>query len=563
MKKKLNMIRWTLMLAVVTLVTACNNQWDNHVEVGTPTLNGNVLDAVKANGKLSDFYLLLEETGYTELLKGEYEYTMLAPDNEAMSELTASYADGEWNEQEKLAIVKNHIAFGSYSMQELTKSDGRLKMINGKKRSMNDVTFDAAHSNVLCSNGVLHIVDKVYKPLMNIDEYLQYVRGLFPEEYEQLDSLYAKATKVMDTERSVQSGVNEKGQPVYDTVWTTRNYFFEEMPINNEDSTYTFVVLRDLNFKTLKQKYAKYMNLGDEERTDSLVTDELIRDLVFKQGETTALSGVKVDFTGAAGFIPAPIEVSEYKASNGVVRFLNGVDIKIKENKVKTVVVEAEDYQSAYVPSRVYTRFRSSWASGGKDVMVSSRTYQVDPVTGTEYSFVFNTSNYNTDMNFYLQYETQLNSVMYDVYWLSYDDMPEHINQEATSEASTLVVCQKMFASMPGEASLVRSSGGSIQNNYLGNSTAFAAYSVAGDERYKNQSVQLRKYTLDTSSSRMIPIAELEGEDAFDFDVPRIGKVQLMVCNTAGFHTYSKANQSGGMMFLDYIKFVPRIPEGE
>lgn len=38
------------------------------------------------------------------------------------------------------------------------------------------------------------------------------------------------------------------------------------------------------------------MSLGDEEQTDSLVVDELIRDLVFKQGETTALSGVKVDF---------------------------------------------------------------------------------------------------------------------------------------------------------------------------------------------------------------------------------------------------------------------------
>ena len=85
-------------------------------------------------------------------------------------------------------------------------------------------------------------------------------------------------------------------------------------------------------------------------------------------------------------------------------------------------------------------------------MMVSSRTYQKDPVTGTEYSFVFNTSNYNTDMNFYLLYEVRLNSVTYDVYWLSYDDMAEHIAKDPASEASTLVVCQKMFAAMPGMA---------------------------------------------------------------------------------------------------------------
>lgn len=563
MKTKLNIIREVWLLAVVVLITACNNQWDNHVEVDTPTLDGSVLDAVKANKDLSAFYLLLEETGYVNILNGEYEYTILAPDNDAISELVANYEEGEWNEQEKLAIVKNHIAFGLYNMKTLTQPDSRLKMINGKNQSMSTVSFDSEHSNVLCNNGVLHIVDKAYKPLMNIDEYLQYVRGMFPEEYEQLDSLYAKATKVMDTERSVQTGVNELGQPVYDTVWTTRNYFFEEMPINDEDSSYTFVVLRDLNFRELKAKYARYMSLGDEEQTDSLVVDELIRDLVFKQGETTALSGVKVDFSGAADFVPLPIEVSEYKASNGVVRFLNGVDVKMKENKIKTVVVEAEDYLSAYSPSKVYTRSRSSWASGGKDVMVSSRTYQKDPVTGTEYSFVFNTSNYNTDMNFYLLYEVRLNSVTYDVYWLSYDDMAEHIAKDPASEASTLVVCQKMFAAMPGDAQLARSSGGSIQNNYWGNSVAFAAYSVAGDKTYRDYPVQLRKYTLDTGSSRMIPKEEVEGEERYDFDVPRMGKVQLMVCNTAGFHPYSKANQSGGMMFLDYIKFVPRIPDGE
>ena len=61
----------------------------------------------------------------------------------------------------------------------------------------------------------------------------------------------------MDTERCVQSGVNYLGQPVFDSVWTTRNYFFEEMPINDEDSSYTFVVLRDLNFRELKAKYAR------------------------------------------------------------------------------------------------------------------------------------------------------------------------------------------------------------------------------------------------------------------------------------------------------------------
>ncbi|WP_288360438.1 fasciclin domain-containing protein [uncultured Bacteroides sp.] len=559
MKRKFNKIRWALVVVAATLVAACNNQWDNHVVVDMPALEGNVLDAVKANGELSGFYALLQETGYDKVLQGAYEYTVLAPADEVLADYVKSLAVDEWTEAAKLEMVRHHIAFGTFNLTAISQPDSRLKMINGKNRQMGEVVFEPEHSDVLCNNGMLHMVNKVVEPLMNIDEYLQRLRELYPEEYEQLDSLYAKTTRTMDTDRSVQKGVNEKGQPVYDTVWTTRNYFFEEMPVNNEDSTYTFVLLRQANFRSIKEKYARYMNQGTVELTDSLVTDELIRDLVFKPGTTTALSGVEVDFSNAV-----PFEVAgdkEYKASNGTIRFLNGVDIRIKENKVKTVVVEAEDYLDTYAASKTYTRLRT-WASGGKDVMVSSRSYQTDPVTKTEYSFTFNTSNMNTDANFYLQYAVKLNSVIYDVYLGSYDDMENHVNQDETSAASTLAVCQKLLASMPGEPALRRPSGStsSIENNYLGKTCGFAGYSIAGDETYKNTPVHLRKYNL---GSYMIPTTPVEEADAYDFEVPRMGQVQLMVCNTAGCHEYSKPDQRGGMMFLDYIKFVPRIADGE
>lgn len=555
MKRKLNIKLWTLVWITATLVAACNTQWDNHVAVNGQVLEGSLLDAVKANGQLSEFYTLLQETGYDKVLHGNYEYTVLAPVNEALTEYVGNLAEGEWDEEEKLMIVRNHIAFSTSSLSALSLANNKLKMVNGKNMLMDDLAFDMGHSDILCNNGVLHVVDKVVEPLLNIDEYLQHLRALYPEEYEQLDSLYAKTTKTMDKDRSVQKGVNEKGQPVYDTIWTTRNYFFEEMPVNNEDSVYTFVLLKQANFQELKVKYAKYMAQDTEEHTDSLAVDELIRDLVFKPGATTSLSGVEVDFSRSVSY-------EEYQASNGIVRIMNGVDIKIKENKVKTVVVEAEDYLSTYVASRTYTRLRT-WASGGKDVMVSSRSYQVDPVAGTEYSFTFNTNNMNTDANFYLQYAVNLNSVIYDVYLGSYDDMENHIRRdEEAGEASTLAVCQKLLASMPGEPVLRRPSGStsSIENNYWGKECGFVGYSIAGDETYKNTPVHLRKYNL---GSYMIPTTPVEEADAYDFEVPRMGQVQVMVCNTAGCHEYSKPNQRGGMMFLDYIKFVPRIADGE
>lgn len=162
-------------------VAACNNQWDNYVAVDIPTLEGSVLEAVKANGELSGFYTLLQETGYDKVLQGAYEYTILAPADEAFAEYVKSLTEDEWNEEAKLLMVRNHIAFGTFNLTELLQPGNHLKMINGKNRIMNELTFEPEHSDVLCSNGMLHVVDKVMEPLMNIDEYLQYLRACIPK----------------------------------------------------------------------------------------------------------------------------------------------------------------------------------------------------------------------------------------------------------------------------------------------------------------------------------------------------------------------------------------------
>lgn len=567
MKRSLDIIQCTLGLVAVFLVTACNNQWNDHIAVNSSTLDSSVLDIIKADQNFSAFYGLLQETGYDTVLQEGYEYTILVPDNEAVAAFISANHTTDMDIQEKRAIdslvVKNHIAFGSYNSQVLMR-DGRLKMINGKNLVMDNLVFNNNYSNVLCSNGILHLVNEVIKPMMNIDEYLQ---SLPEEVYMQKDSLYAKASKVMDMDKSIQKGVDAQGRPIYDTVWVTRNYFFEEMPLNDEDSTYTFVLLDDENFREIKQKYAKYMNLGDEELTDSLVTDELIRDLVFQGGMTaeggmmTAVSGVKVDFSEA-------ILDTDYKASNGVVRIMRGVQIWMKD-KLQDVYVEGEDYAAAHTEKQVFTRVRN-WARGGLDVMVSAQTCQIDPLTGKKYWFYGNQSNINKNTNFYLKYNVLLNSTTYDVYWVSYDDMEEHVRVDGDDvPAATLKVCQKLFASMPGKKELSVSSN-VVKNNEWGDQEAFVSYSYAGGEG--PEEVRLQRYSLGLSTSSSTPnyqrpIAKVEGKEAYDFVVPQMGTTVLMVCNSAGFgeeyDSVSDKDKGSGVMFLDYIKFVPRIAEGD
>lgn len=547
MKKIIHDIQYIFLFAVISLLgSSCNDQWDDHVAINEKTMQGTVLDAIKENSDFSSFYEILKETGYDEILAGDYEFTVLAPNNAAV----ASYSKAD--KQTKLAIVKNHIAFIAYNTNQLAGKE-RLSMVNGKNMMLSSLTIDTNKRNIVCNNGILHMVNKVMEPAKSIDEYLQ---SIAKETYIQIDSLYAKTVKVMDSDKSIQTGVDENGQAVYDTVWKVQNYYLDAMPINNEDSMYTFVLLDNENFNTIKAKYAKYMRQINDERTDSLVTDELIRDLVFRNEETTALSGVKVDFSHAT-------VVSEYKASNGLVKVMKGVDIKMKENKIKTIWVEGESYLSALNADVVSTRMRP-WARGGKDIMVSSTSMQTrDSISADDgvtvvpinYTFTYNTNKQNKDCNFYLRYVVKMNSVDYDIYWLSYDDMEQHIAQDKHPE-STLRFGQKLFASMPFEKVLSRADN-NINNNYLGNQIAFGARSTAGIMKEEH----LCKYALDVIP-KTIMLNPIE-EDPYTFTVPRMGKVTLMVCNTAEYSDVAKKSITGGMMFLDYIKFVPRVEEGD
>jgi len=530
------------------MTTGCNDQWDNHTAPNGKYMNGTVLDAIKANTTLSEFYKMLEETGYDEVLREGPGFTVLAPDNNTLTAFTNADTEA------KLAMIKNHVVFGTYDTQKLMELTS-LKMMNGKNLPLNGLSIDADIRNLLCSNGVLHMISTILEPRLNIDEYLN---SLPENSYIQLDSLYAKTERIMDMDKSVPNRVNENGQIVYDTVWITRNAYLQEAPINNEDSMYTFILLENNNFNTIRTKYAKYMRQSTQESTDSKVTDELIRDLILNyEKNTSALSGVTVDFSGAS-------LVTEYEASNGVVRIMNGVDIKMA-NKLKTVIIEGEDYLSALDDTKLVTR-TSSWASGGKDVMLSSRTYQMG-TNGVTYTFTYSSTR-NTNSNYYIHYEADLYSTAYDIYWLSYDNMnwSEYGTPPVDGiSASKLKICQKLFASMPGQPLLGRpdSSYPAIVNNYLGNTIAFAAASQSGIM----QEEKLCKYNLGSDAMRMIPVNPIDDPDPYAFTVPHMGNVMFMVCNTAGFgeeyENLTDANRSGGMMFLDYIKLVPRIENGD
>ena len=518
------------------LLISCNNQWDDHIEIKDPTIEITLSAMIKETPELSIFHEMLVKTGYDSLLTdNNNEFTVFAPTNEVLS----PYVNSDLNTLR--FIIKNHIAYLSFNSSELETRE-KLTMINKKNIASTSLLSSMVKKDILCKNGILNLVNTVIEPKQNIYEY---IASIEEGNYIEIDSLLGQTKKVMDTDRSIQIGVNENGQAIYDTVWITHNHFFEKMAINNEDSLYTFIVLTNNNFEAIKNKYKKYMKMESDIQTDSVATDELINDLIFKPNSSIALSGVYVDFSNAT-------ILTEYAASNGTVKIMNGVDIKLKDNKIKPIYIEGENYEEV-LSQHTLVRLKD-WAHGGKDVMVSSVTYQtrdsISPETGQTvtitYTFRYNSGLETTAVNFYLKYSKKLYSADYDIYWLAYDDIPVHVGTDGHPE-SVLKLEQKLFISLPDNPVLSRDSKGRIYNNYLGDNIAFVGVSTAG---IKDES-HLCKYTLDVVPNMYIktPLTE----DPYTFSVPRMGNTTFMVCNTA--------RRAGGLIFLDYIKLVPRIDE--
>jgi Fasciclin domain. len=555
-----------IFLMIVSLfltLTACS-RWDDHLEVDDSMLKESVMQGLKSKADLSIFYDMVVKTGYDSLLNSGVEVTVLAPDNNALQAYTAA------SDSVKKEIVRNHIAVYSYNTNQLANLS-KLMMINGKNLLLSKMTISETERNVLCKNGFIHSVNTAVLPGKSI---LEYIYSLPSGFYPQADSIKKQTKRVMDMDKSLQIKVTPDGKPVYDTVWKYVNHLIDRVQIGSEDSTYTLVLLDNTTYGDIAAKYSKYMQQPTQHKTDSLVADELYSDLIFKAADPTnamskAVSGVNVDFTGAS-------KSDEYEASNGTVRMMNNVNIKMYENKIKTVQIEGETFENSYLSNYVLTRSRS-WASGGKDVVVSSRsTYtftgkytnalnQLRDTTFTStYYYKQGSSLYNANNNFFLQYSAKLYSANYDVYWVAHDDQASHFAFPATgSPKDSLKINQKMYISYPLKPALTRLSSGEIQNNSLNTSAYYYALvgtTVAGRINPltgKPYEVKLKKYRLSDADLTTQLIADVTAFPPTDgvIPCPAAGKATIWVTNTV--------TESGGLIFLDYIKLVPRVNPNE
>lgn len=229
-------------------LSSCSDFDDyNKVEPDANVAAGQTLwENIKGNVQLSDFAALVQKAGFDDELNQTQYYTVWAPLNGTYN---ASQFQGLDNNALVRQFVKNHIA--SYAHSASGKVDERILMLNEKSYNFTGAstyTFDDVtlkQANLPNSNGLLHTLDGVATFYPNLYEFVTDPVLADGQELDSLRQFFLKyEATYLDTERSVVGSIVNGMQTYVDSVMVTENTLWRTVnaKINNEDSTYTFLM---------------------------------------------------------------------------------------------------------------------------------------------------------------------------------------------------------------------------------------------------------------------------------------------------------------------------------
>lgn len=145
----------------------------NHVSVLAEEKKKDVVDTAVAADDFNTLVAAVKAAGLVETLKGKGPFTVFAPTDAAFKELppeTLKSLLKPENKRKLTSILTYHVVAGKVTADQVVKLDS-AKTVNGKsvKIEVKDgkVYVDGAtvvKTDIACSNGVIHVIDKVILP---------------------------------------------------------------------------------------------------------------------------------------------------------------------------------------------------------------------------------------------------------------------------------------------------------------------------------------------------------------------------------------------------------------
>lgn len=130
-----------------------------------------IVDTAVSAGSFKTLVTAVKAAGLVDTLKGDGPFTVFAPTDEAFAKLPEGALNGLLKDKKKLAAVLTyHVVAGKVMAAEAAKLDSAKTVQGGKltieakggKVTINEATV--AKADIVCSNGVIHVIDQVLMP---------------------------------------------------------------------------------------------------------------------------------------------------------------------------------------------------------------------------------------------------------------------------------------------------------------------------------------------------------------------------------------------------------------
>jgi uncharacterized surface protein with fasciclin (FAS1) repeats/uncharacterized protein YegP (UPF0339 family) len=202
-----------------------------------------IVDIAVAAGGFKTFVTAVKAAGLVETLKGPGPFTIFAPDDRAFSLLPAGTVDELLKDIPKLkAILMYHVIPGKFTIDEIAQMktaktlQGQEIKIHGtgwRHLHMNPIINDDAHiigTDIVTDNGMVHIVDRVLMPNMDIPAEVVPVVEKAPEPKPSIEVMPAVAavpeplppTEVITEQMPVIAKVTGVFEVFYDSAYRLR-----------------------------------------------------------------------------------------------------------------------------------------------------------------------------------------------------------------------------------------------------------------------------------------------------------------------------------------------------
>ena len=280
----------TLAVFGAVLTVSCTDNWDDHYDDAVQS-GGTTLSYLQEHA--SDFAEVLKAAGYDEKLKSSQVLTILAPQDDSFDKdaLLAMIEAGDKEDVVK-RFLDNHIMLYPVSLNNDPKT---VNLLNEKKvhfGTLDDKLIEGVRvvkENIVCGNGIIHILesDIEYKP--NVmeglqDNYKRYLAEKGIEDSDDIISLYNFLKKYdadsLDEAHSVEFGMDEMGNTIYsDSVMIRNNTILRTLNayLYREDSIYWAIDPGVENYQRLYNEALTFYNFNDAYAEDVVRRDSMQR----------------------------------------------------------------------------------------------------------------------------------------------------------------------------------------------------------------------------------------------------------------------------------------------